>query len=227
MSSRFKDPNIVPPGGRYFYTVPQTGAAFEAFDRYRLLDDVTRHLRASGLPVPETLAADMEDFMCQRLPSGFCKGDSGPWRPYITSHSLREFTRMLFRRAGNRATVEPRQADERAKTCLSCPENLRGVCTTCDGLEGFVRTLVGVHRATPYDAALGACGRCGCLLRVKVHIPIEHLAPTSKITEYPEGCWIRRELSGLAEAAAEDVDAALENAEPGELLMDGEPLEDS
>lgn len=45
------------------------------------------------------------------------------------------------------------------------------------------------------EKSLGICDACGCVLRLKVWVPIQHIKDnTEDDTEFADGCWIMSEL---------------------------------
>lgn len=199
---RLLSKNRVPPGGAWFYKVPETGVSFEDRMGIRGLElAVASHYRANGLPVPEDLVARMEQFMCEQMPKGVCSGDEGSPRR-LDFFSILGATELLIRRGVTPATrfyVSMAEAARRASVCASgapggkpCPLNHTHMCTTCNGLRETFKRLV-ANRTTPYDSKLGVCGACGCGLTAKVHIAKEQLPPmpADSISELPAYCWAR------------------------------------
>jgi hypothetical protein len=194
--STFKYRNVVPPGGKYFFIVPETDKYFESFDMYALERTVRDHLIANKLTIPPNLQAVIEHYMCEQLPTDFCNRPAGnpEGKTWLSSSRIRDFSKVFFNRMFSHSLVSEEQADARARVCMSCPMNLKNVCSTCNGLGGLVKRLLRVPRETSFDPALGACQLCGCLLRVKVHVPIEDLN-VSDINAYPEDCWLKTEAA--------------------------------
>src|SRR5688572_18378649 len=66
----------VPPGGyRYFQKETKTTIRSPSFDD--LLADVRKHRQANGITTNGDLASEIEDQLCQVLPAGECKQDTG------------------------------------------------------------------------------------------------------------------------------------------------------
>jgi hypothetical protein len=200
----YRQHNLVPPGGRHFYTVPETDTYFEDVQLDRLTRKVQEHYAANGLEAPGNLEQIIEDHVCRNVPSSFCTGepDAGAkQRKFLTLSQLRDFTRVaagvgvnMVRMVPDASFVSPQHAEERAKICSECPFNSQGTCTSCNGLAAFVRRLVGTTRTTTRDKVLGTCEHCGCLLQVKVHIARDILLRTGR-HDYPNHCWVRKETS--------------------------------
>lgn len=205
---RLKYPHIVPPGGVYFYAVRVGPRDVRVEDTQlpRLLDRVVLLQRNNGItPLPR---AELEPlvlhYMCVRLPAEACVGTYEPGdrqMRFLDAGQILTFTKLMAQKvaAGLRGRremfhVEQSEAERRAAICAVCPENMPGVCTTCDGLkDAAAKYLVDPEkRRTSYDTELRACTKCGCLLAYKVHISLDALRKAEGDgVEYPPQCWMR------------------------------------
>ena len=95
---------------------------------------------------------------------------------------------------GDGANPVPQElADQRANTCAHCPQNVRR-----KRVENVVAETIRRHEEarsrillrTPNDANLNTCVTCGCYLKLKVWVPIEHQTDPG----FPGNCWVKREL---------------------------------
>lgn len=103
-----------------------------------------------------------------------------------------------------RAPVDKSKSTARAGTCIGCPLNGHGELTewfTIPAAQFLKKVIESRHKLemeTFYDAALGVCEPCHCVLVLKVHEPIDlvqkGLKPRQKAKLW-ENCWILRELS--------------------------------
>lgn len=190
---RLMSTSRVPPGGAWFYTIPETQAKFEdRMSLFGLIQKVSEHYRANNLPVPEDLRLKIEQFICENTPSGVCTGGSGNYRK-LDFFSILTATELLIKRRITKAEafyVTKEEADHRASICANCPLNLRHMCTTCNGLRETFKKLV-ASRTTSYDSKLGVCEACGCGLSAKVHISNKYLPPMPEDTKdkVPDYCW--------------------------------------
>jgi hypothetical protein len=194
----FVQKNLVPPSG-YFYIVPETGAEIIAYDKAALTLAVNTHYDANDLEVPTDLVRRIEHFLCLRNPISFCKGEFEPNDvvPLVTSiDSIKEATKRMSSRlkwGKGQFLATQLEAERRALICVSCPENRKGICTTCNGLNSYTVEAVG-NRTTNVDSQLGLCSHCECLLKVKVHISFDALKVVTKEADrmtYPVNCWMR------------------------------------
>jgi hypothetical protein len=198
--NEFQRPDSVPPGGVYFYEVASADGPPVRFESHKTVDDlvwqVESYLAVNNFPPVEHLKAKVIEFMCDNLPSGFCRKSPANPGMFITLTQVKDFTSLLFRRAVASSPLSflstKEEAERRASVCSECPLNDRSRCTVCGGLLAVVRRLDG-RRETSYDPVLGTCRLCGCLLRVKVHVSSEALkAATTKPPEdqIPGFCWL-------------------------------------
>lgn len=110
---------------------------------------------------------------------------------------------------GNDGRTVPREtAQDRADVCTGrisgspCPHNVQE--NLIIGLMGeSVRHLLEVKNKASLrvqgEKKLRGCDVCGCHLRLKVHVPMEHLlkfTPKDEIESHPEYCWMRTETKG-------------------------------
>jgi hypothetical protein len=184
----------IPPNG-YRYVDPESGFIAEGYDLGDWVAQEEKHLRANAREVPADLQAKMEEQLCQTLPPGWCMYDD-PSRPRASSGlewgdvqgGIATFLKWL---KGGCRFVEQAEADRRALVCSRCYLNVAVAgCTAC---KAAVVEVLG-SRVTRHDHALRACGVCKCLLRAKVHFPIETLdTETEKLQGmYPEHCWLKK-----------------------------------
>lgn len=185
MSFRYK--MYAPPGGKWFYTVPETGKYFES--RQNMSDceaQVLRHYAVNKLTPPENLSALIENHICLHVTPGFCLGPDPRSKSEIPP-TFFEIVQKLeqFFREKRRALVSTREADQRATTCARCPENSLAFCMSCSGLRGRARSFV-AGRSLAQDNYLGVCKKtrlpCGALV---------HLVEPPPAESAPANCWIK------------------------------------
>jgi len=187
---KFKRPRTTPPGGRFFYLVPETGFLLETrVNLDTLVTLVHRHYEANALPPPADLAAKVEDYICRNVADGFCDGDDeglprGRYRN-LTFWQVVRRTEQVIRGA---TFVSRDTAEARADVCLRCTHNLRSFCLSCDGLRSHVQALLG-SRSMRLDDYLGVCGLAGTVISGMAFLT----DPASEIEgEQPPKCWLRK-----------------------------------
>lgn len=64
----------------------------------------------------------------------------------------------------------------------------------CSACHKVVSEVVGTKK-TRYDYALNSCAVCKCVLKAKVHFPLETLDRETKKLQslYPEHCWLKKD----------------------------------
>lgn len=89
--------------------------------------------------------------------------------------------------------VSPEQAQARADICLECPENVkfsRLTMAVAETIKEHVEFKNELNLRVKGEKSLHTCKVCSCVLKLKVHVPIEfirkHPNPDEK---YPAHCW--------------------------------------
>src|SRR6185369_4470054 len=89
-------------------------------------------------------------------------------------------------------------ANKRAAICVVCPKHEKGEWYTVAAGEVIKKTIEvrsDIKLETDYDAQLQSCGVCGCLLRAKVHTPLNVIVEKTKpevMAKFPPNCWITK-----------------------------------
>jgi hypothetical protein len=94
------------------------------------------------------------------------------------------------------------QSNRRAGVCVRCPMNSPGDMTSfftvpvANAIRAALNQREGWNLKTGYDDKLGVCDACGCVTKLKVHMPIELIA--KKLQPEVRGalhssCWIKSE----------------------------------
>jgi len=177
----FRNPRVVPPGGRYFYEVPETKVYLEAPTFAGLLTGIARHYETNGSPVPVGLDSLVVAFMCARLPKGFCTGNIEPVVRIVSLAQIREATQRLWSGCGG-SVVTPGEAMARGQVCGACACNDRTLCPTCIGLVDWGLSLVRKTRSG-FEAWLGVCTVDNAALSAKVYMRL------TKPGAEPANCW--------------------------------------
>jgi len=181
-----KRPRFVPPGGAWFYCIPGTDIRIESQQGVPDVEQqVVRYYRANKMPVPENLAALIEDFICSQMPAGVCYGSDTRASYEIVPNFFEVNHAMEERFRGKKiAYAEPLDAARRIKVCCGCPKDSLRLCTSCDGLRDTARRFVG-GRSTRQDGMTGVC----MVYRIPVSalVWIHALEPAEGM---PSNCWV-------------------------------------
>lgn len=193
----------VPPG-KWRITIEETGTKLVDLSYYRLRHRYYQHCIANGLPLGRDWQEKLDDRLCRELgiEGSHCTDEPLPEKdiPVMADGhvmGIGDLFRFLgaveeWLRSGMQF-VPQQQAEARAAVCASCPLNVEvGGCKGCAGV--LKKTLELVNKTTSRDDQLENCGACGCVLRAKVHMPLEfNLTSQPPGTEYPEHCWMEQE----------------------------------
>ncbi|MBM4043558.1 MAG: hypothetical protein FJ279_00440 [Planctomycetes bacterium] len=176
---RFRNIFSTPPSGIYEYELD--GVLVQ--DRTRVgINAKVRELRASkGLATQGDGFAYVMDWMCPRMPNGFCGAPSSV--PAVEVRVIKANTASLFG-----ARLAPSDvAERRLEQCVQCPEHTRrGVCIDCTGLLEWVRKGMPGRGALPADNASGACLCDEVLAAAGASVATRPLLDDGG---YPQGCW--------------------------------------
>ncbi len=134
-------------------------------------------------------------------------GESAPKisPPPALAEKLAAGARTITDWMGEGATpVDGEKAAARAHVCAACPLNQPGdlsnffVRSASELLKQQIETFKQLSMTTPDDDRLGVCAACSCPLRLKVHVPVEHILrrlPQASRDLLHETCWIAKESS--------------------------------
>lgn len=152
MSATFRSTVTAPPGGVWFW---ESDGAFVSSTSYRdAIDRIRTALLAKGDRTDPRDA--LADYMCPRIPPGFCSGYSGP-RAKVHRDYLEEAAKLRGMRIADAMTIS-----SRLDRCATCPACEHTVCLGCRGIDDRVRLLFGGRRAIlPQDRHSGLCGPAG------------------------------------------------------------------
>lgn len=193
---RFRFKHSVPPGGKWFYTIPGTLVYFESYEAYHELErKVRQYYAVNKIEVPANLTELIENYICGVVTPGFCEGEDlrlGRRVRPLTFFEAVEKTEQFYR-GRSRRLVTVKEAVDRATLCQRCAENSLGLCTSCNGLRDLARRFVG-GRKLAQDAWLGVCGVYRLPLNALVHTMVE---AADVLDAVPVTCWTRT-VKGVA-----------------------------
>lgn len=184
-----------PPEG-FRYVDPVDGFVVHAWAWNDWIPLARAHLSANDRVIPDDLEDQMEDQLCRTLPPGWCQFDD-PNRPRPSTQmswgDVADGGKVVARwMAGGMQVVGKDEANRRALICTRCYLNVN--VEGCGACHAAVDKLT-ASLSTKYDFALKACAACKCLLRAKVHVPIEKVLDTESErvqSMYPEHCWLNK-----------------------------------
>lgn len=200
-------------GMGFRFTHPETGHKTQSRSKGEWLAKIIKYRKDNDLPVPDDMEAIAEDQLCQLLPAGLCRYESGEDAKPVTSGRVSvtdvvNGTKVLMHWMLNgQNVVSQAEADARGRTCSNCYFNIPvSGCAACKELLTHVYTAKG-QRGTAYDANLDtkSCALCKCSSAAHIWVPIESLAlgvSDSLLTKFPEFCWKARGIRELIERRA-------------------------
>lgn len=169
---------------------------FRAIHWKALEAEVFQHRLANpdlNLDVTGNWQAFLWNDVCEQNPYLDCEDTEVPTRyPNLT-----DVWNWMQSMAGWAATglsiVTQEAAEERAEICTKCPKNrFLNACFGCRGVSELLEKIVG-PRTTTKDANLHQCGACGgCVLKVKVWLPLEAIKSESYQQDLPVFCWLKQ-----------------------------------
>lgn len=99
--------------------------------------------------------------------------------------------------------VSPELAQKRGEICSNCPLNVEpnwaekiSKLPVADAIKKLMEIKHDLKIGVPAERELSVCKACGCVLRLKIHEPIDyitkHTDPTT-IQKFDPACWITKE----------------------------------
>lgn len=185
-----RDGKIVKQTGQFWAYVEATDCWVFYGEFYGLVDKVRENLISNQQPVPADLESVVSESICARTPANWkgCKEAERPRLNRISWGQMRRWFKTMLAFSKDRELVPQEEAERRARICLPCVRHVPAAeCKTggCGGSVGGFLTQLAIHRSTPYDEQLGACGVCGCMLSAMAHFPNTTLDKASAGLEYP------------------------------------------
>src|SRR5262245_23729579 len=184
--------SVCPPNG-FRYRFPETGWINHAWDHNTWADQGLQHAKINELGVDPLLTAKMEHQLCLTLPPGWCLyDDNNRPRPKVDldwgdiRNGISTFSAWLSKGA---QFVDQTESNRRALICSKCYLNVH--IDGCSACQAAVQKIV-KDKSTKHDSFLRGCAVCRCLLKAKVHFPIDVLKENFENQEvYPDFCWLK------------------------------------
>ena len=180
MGVRFQTASATPPGGCYEYAIGDDVVVSK--NRFEMLRKVAELRTKHGLPTVGDGMKYLMEYMCPRLPDGFCTKPSAV-KSYRVEEVKRDtaglFTAML---------AASDDIERRMEVCVACPSHTtRGFCVDCNGLlEWLYRGFTGRRGRLPADKVLGVCYPDGVMAAAGASVACR---PLKAGAEYPSTCW--------------------------------------
>lgn len=177
---RFVSLHATPPGGMYEYAIGDDVVRDRS--RFRIAELANKLREKHGLPTSHDPFRFVMEYMCPRLPSGFCNQPTSI--KTIRSAEVKANSLPLMKLPCTTSDV----ITERLVTCVDCPmHRTRGFCMDCTGILTWIYSAFGARR--PQLSVDHATGVCECeLMLVAVSASVADRPPMTGV-EYPAGCW--------------------------------------
>lgn len=101
------------------------------------------------------------------------------------------------------APVAPVVAEARAMVCVNCPENRapywweKAKNSIADAIRAHLVVKQQSGLRVSHEDEIHMCRVCGCCLRLKVWVPIEHIkehTTPETLAKLPSHCWLLKEI---------------------------------
>ena len=94
-------------------------------------------------------------------------------------------------------TVSPELAQARANVCLKCPQNVKKSFASeliADAIRVQVAMKKNLKLRVNGEKSLHICDGCGCVLRLKIHVPLKNILPDpEEMNKFQDKCWLKTE----------------------------------
>ena len=175
--SAFASTVATPPGGKWFWEDGEV--LFESPSYHTVVDLIRGYFLKKGVTKDATVA--LAEYMCPRMPIGFCRGDFGPRRA-----TVQELVKNTERYSGMPLeTIDVVQ--RRLNICSHCPKCDHSLCVTCRGIDKFVYGMFqGRRMKLPEDRSSGVCTCTGAFTMAAASVCYD--GPLG-LGEAPVTCW--------------------------------------
>ena len=183
---------MIPPSGWHFI---DGDARLNAGTYDKLLQVVENYRAENHLPSGD-VEGDVNSFICGNWPT-FCHGVdmvsitsvNAPTRTSELMNDIQTWAKNILMSTKRLPLVTDDLAEQRAKTCRSCPQNInwRAGCGSCINATDRLCANVRQARDTASTAVLGGCMKLRHDNRTAVFIDRDELQLT---TDLPDNCWL-------------------------------------
>lgn len=176
-----------PPKPGWTYTDPRTGITHSDNSLYALYPAIAKSWDANGIEPPPSWKSVVNHEMCEQNPHIECR-EVGEAERHMTLDDVYRFANSVKKWAqGGMQFVPKEESERRAAICAKCQYNKPvGICWGCSSALKWVGERVGWPQ-TSIDHELRGCVLCGCILKLKVHLPLE--AIDNNGINFPIHCW--------------------------------------
>jgi hypothetical protein len=179
--------NTTPPPPGFIFKDSRTGIVHKDISLFAIFPKVAQSWAANGIEPPQNWKAVIVHEMCEQNPHIECREEGEP-EYHMTFGGVVRFANSVRKWiAKGMPFVSKDEAERRASICSQCHFNKPiGICWNCHELLKWVGERVGWPE-TSQDAKLRGCVKCKCVLRLKVHLPLDAVDNTG--VNFPPHCW--------------------------------------
>lgn len=196
---KLKNYSDVPPN-EFYWIDPTTKVEMRSGDIEMLFEIARSHRRVNKLEIPDDYNAFIEDAICRRAPANFVRPVPGLESSHIVVSQAVKKTDALMRAAAKNGGVllcDISEALARSIICMSCPQNAKIMCQSCNGVLDWMRVNWQLPKL-PSDSKLETCRVTKVMNKAQVHLHpdvIRQLVSSEAATIFPQSCWKRKLLT--------------------------------
>ena len=181
--------NTTPPAPGFVFRDSRTGIVHKDISLFAIFPKVAQSWAANGIEPPENWKAVVVHEMCEQNPHIECREEGEP-EYHMTLDGVYRFANSVKKwMEGGMQFVDKEEAERRAAICVKCHFNKPvGICWGCHKALTWIGERVGWPESSK-DAELRGCAVCGCVLRLKVHMPLDAIKDDS--LSWPSHCWMK------------------------------------
>ena len=178
----FKDVNMTPPGGLFFYETHGEKVTARTFLEIRpKIRSLMDKYRIGGM-----VESELARYMCPKMsdPSRYCSGETFSGNGHV--RPLEAISESIP--YGKRDVVSFDVIERRMQKCQTCPMHARDWCPSCSGhMEKIYESFSGRRTALPVDRSSGVCQ---CAKAYEASIASVTYGPDDRIWDgAPKSCW--------------------------------------
>lgn len=183
--------NTTPPSPGFIFKDSRTGIVHKDISLFAIFPKVAQSWAANGIEPPQNWKAVVVHEMCEQNPHIECREEGEPER-HMTLQDVYRFANSVKNwMAGGMKFVDKEEAERRAAICAKCHFNKPvGICFNCHAALKWAGERIGWPESSR-DHELRGCVICSCLLRLKIHLPLDAIDNTGLSEKWPEWCWQR------------------------------------
>jgi len=186
---------IIPPNG--FHYVVNDLVTLRAGTYELLIKAIGDWRTQNGIPVGDP-ERDLDNYVCSKWPT-YCRPEEEEQKAVSTNQNMyrhvNAWAAIMLRNipAGGYDLVDQKTAEERVKTCITCPFNKawRKDCVPCmKSTDTILIRLRQLRKITLDDDVMG-CAINGFDIKTAVHLPDSAFQMTAETkAKLPQNCWL-------------------------------------